>query len=215
MKSIFLFRFKNHNETQSCAYIEDGADYNSRIPIHGVLHTYYNYPAYHLIETILTSDEYSFLANFNATPPKLTTNLLSFENKNGDITIESVVKKLKTKEANAYFRKIIESEKKILENRYMLKPGDVNYIFNSYKYDLKDSGIINSIFSNVAEFASDFLESLGCSSEEFVSNCGKSLKTYKKSMLCENLSLLGKYIIEIDKSDLFLILKDGRVVVFS
>lgn len=169
---IFLFRKKEQNDRDCCAYIKDNpmrfeCDHYFGYPcLEGCCYSEHAYPNYKEIDTVLTEEEYNQLVQFAKDIDELGCGI-----KKGDTryeqglslckNIQPVYDKLKSEEAQEFFEKIKESEKEYLMSEYNLTYCDVETIFNEYDLDYRDRSIVRCVYDDAEELGNEEAFQLG------------------------------------------------------
>jgi hypothetical protein len=160
---IFLYRIKDSDDRDVCAYIEpqprfECGHYFGSVILHGACYSGRDFESYDNIETILTREEYERLIKYSKAIESLGCGI-----KEGDEryqkgfelynSVKDVFEKLESDEAIEFFEKIQESEKEWLMEREGLTQDDVNEIWDNYGLDYRDRGIVGCIFNNIRDAA--------------------------------------------------------------
>ena len=159
MSYLFLFRDKDSNDRDCCAYIDSK---NPRFECN----TGHEFPAYEDIETVLTKAEYNELVQFSKAINDLGYGITKGDERyNKGITLAKAVQhiydKLKSEEAKEFQQKIIESEIEYMKDEYSLDDADIEKIFDEYYLDYRDRGIICSVFKDSSDLGYEEAWSLG------------------------------------------------------
>lgn len=151
---IFLYRTKEANDRDCCAYISiDDLKVvricsDRKFNVHGACYSsslggdYSNY-SYEEIDTILTEEQYNRLVN---------------PMENDDLT--DIIETLTSEQADEFFAKIVESEREYIGEEYGLSQEEIDDIFNEYYLDYRDRAIIGYVWRDYEELAQEYLE--GC-----------------------------------------------------
>lgn len=150
---VFLYRIKNSNDRDCCAYIDaNGPDfvcnhYFSSVGICGSCYSGKDWANYDDIETILTRTEYNQLLKY-----KKELHELGYGITRGDdrykkgikimSKIKPIINKLKSDEAQEFFDRISSEEMEILKEEYELNDIDIKSILDEYPLDYKDRSIV-------------------------------------------------------------------------
>lgn len=115
------------------------------------------------IKTILTKDEQKQLLNYNVEINKLGHGIKkgSRKYKKGLKLlegIESIFKKLKSKENEKLFKEVEEEEREYLFDEYQLTEKDINYIFNQYYLEYRDRGCVGAIYRDKDEMGMELID---------------------------------------------------------
>lgn len=207
---IFLFRLKNSDNRDCCAYIDDQPrfecnHYFGGLILHGACYCQHEFPKYEEIETILTKDEYLALQGYNK-----AIGDLGYGIEQGDerykkgyelyADVGHIFAKLKSLEGKAFQQKIIESEIEYIMNEYNLSRKDVDYIFDNYGLDYRDRGIIGCVFEDIEECGYEEAFNLGYINSHGPTDIVSQYFDYER---------FGQDLIE---EEWYLLLEDGRVV---
>lgn len=171
-KYLFLYREKNSDDRDCCAYIEaknpkwECGHYFGGVGLHGACYCGHDFPDYKDIETILTKTEYEELIAYNK-----AINNLGYGIKKGDERynkgielskgVQHIFDKLKSNEAKEFQEHIIKSEIEYMKDRYSLSDGDIEKIFDGYYLDYRDRGIISYVFDDSSDLGYEEAYSLG------------------------------------------------------
>lgn len=98
---------------------------------------------YDNITTILTREEYHALCN-----------------PNGD-DLTNIIRKLESKENEELFEMVKLEEIEFLKEEYSLSDEDIEYIFNEYRLNYRDRGIVDYVYDNSAELGYEEAYNLG------------------------------------------------------
>lgn len=158
MEYLFLFRKKDDDDRDCCAYIEDEPakfehSYFAKLHLDGACYRNSNFPNYEDIETVLTKEEYERLLQFSKDIKDL-----GFSITIGDARYEKglqlrkgildVYDRLKSYEAQDFFEQIQKGEFEYLKNEYGLSSGDIEAIFDEYTLDYRDRAVVQHVFNN-------------------------------------------------------------------
>ena len=207
---LFLYRVKDSDERDCCAYIENKNPrfecdhYFGKIIINGACYSRHKFDNYEDVETILTREEYDELISYN----EIISNL-GYGIKKGDDryktgmqasqNIQYVFDKLNSEEAKEFTNNIVKSEIEYLKDEYFLVDEDIEKIFDEYYLDYRDRGIISAIYDDVEEFGYEEACSLGCVNNEI----SRKYFDYKR---------FGEDLLE---DDTYVELDDGRIVALN
>ena len=208
-KYLFLYREKNSDDRDCCAYIEDNQPrwecnhYFGNLTLHGACYCGHKFLAYEDIETVLTKEEYETLIAYGN-----TINELGYGIKKGDARyqrglnayadVKYVFDKLHSNEAKEFQEKIIASEIEYMKDEYGIDDDDIEKIFNEYYLDYRDRGIIGYVWRDIDEVAEEEAEQMG-----YVDP-----RQYNSSRYF-NYEKFGEDLLE---SENYLELNDGRIV---
>nr|DAZ81371.1 MAG TPA: hypothetical protein [Caudoviricetes sp.] len=202
---LFLYRIKNSDDRDCCAYINAAGPkfecnhYFGSITLRGSCYSGKEFPEYKEIETFLTKDEYEEILTFNIFIKSLGYGITKGDSKyKAGIklidSIKHIYDKLKSDEAFAFFEDIQNSEMEYLKEEYNLSDRDIKKILNEYTEDFRDRSIVSYVYDDSEEAGREEAWQLGydsISSKHF---------GYKK---------FGENLV---KNDYFMKLCDGRVV---
>lgn len=162
MNEIFLYRLKDTEDRDCCAYIENKPErfecnhYFGGVILCGACYSNHDFADYNDIETILTETEYGALQVFSA-----EINKLGYGIEKGDKryeqgielckNIQYVYDKLNSQEAIDFFETIKESENEWLKEEYNLSDDNIKTIFDKYYLDYHDRGCVGGIFDDAYE----------------------------------------------------------------
>jgi len=209
---MFLFRIKDTDDRDRCAYIEDNQPrfecnhYFGSVILHGTCYSTHTFPAYEDIETVLTENEYNALIEYN----KILNDLGCGIEKGDDRyqkgiqayeKVAHVFEKLRSDEADEFFDNIIEDEKTWCMNEYNLSSDEVNEIFDNYS-DYQDRSIIGYVWNDYEEYGEE--EAWSCGYLHDMEN--NPLKNYI------DFEAFGEALAD-DRGDY--VLSDGRIVMYN
>lgn len=157
---VFLYRIKNSDDRDCCAYIDaNGSEfvcnhYFGSIGICGSCYSGRKWAAYDDIETILTRTEYNLLLKYKDELHKLGYGITKGDSryqKGIQIIkkIEPIIDKLKSDEAQEFFNRISSEEMKVLKEEYELNDSDIECILNEYPLDYRDRSIVAAVYSDM------------------------------------------------------------------
>lgn len=209
-KYIFLYREKDSDDRDCCAYIEpqprfECSHYFGSIILHGACYCKHDFAPYEDVETILAKNEYQALIDFNKAIDELGYGI-----KEGDdrfkrgmalcADIAPIIAKLESDEGKAFAEKIFESEAEYLMNEFNLDEDDVEYIFDNYGLDYRDRGVVGGIYSDTEDLGYEEAWSLG-----YISGKGDSImdRYFDYAKFGEDL---------VNDDECYLELRDGRCV---
>lgn len=198
MEKCFLAKIKNSNDRDHVFYIEFGGfeceHYFSLFHILGACFCGFEKELYDVVlndfdnlETILTKEEFIRLYHAKEEISKLGYGIVRDSEKyNAGIkifdSIKDIQEKLKGKENNDLFNRVIEEKKAICMEAYDLTKEEVDYIFQCYKKVYQDSSIIGAVYEDKRDLAENEKFSFGYDKipyfddEAFVNDL---LKTYE------------------------------------
>lgn len=172
MSYLFLFREKDSDDRDCCAYIDsknprfECNHYFGSVNLNGACYSGHEFPAYEDIETVLTEAEYNELIQFNKAINDLGYGITKGDeryNKGVSLakSVQHIYDKLESEEAKEFQQKIIESEIEYMKDEYSLDDIDIKKIFDEYYLDYRDRGIIGSVFQNSSDLGYEEAWSLG------------------------------------------------------
>lgn len=172
MSSVFLYRVKDSNDRDCCAYIENRPmrfecdHYFGRVAIHGSCYWGGEFANYDEIETVLSREEYQALIDFSKAIDQLGCCIERGDERyqkglNLCADVQHVYDKLKSDEAREFFNKIWQSEKEFLMNEYDLDEDDIEDILDNYCCEYLDRSIVGCVFDSVKECGEEEAYSLG------------------------------------------------------
>lgn len=208
MKKVFLYRVKDTDDRDCCAYIDEKPNrfecghYFGRPILHGSCYCNSDWEEYDNIETILTREEYMTLVRFDRAIAELGYRIEKGDERykrgiNMCADVQYVYEKLNSAEAEEFFLKIQESEKEFLMEEYELSEDDVEDIFNNYCGEYRDRSIVSCVFKDTYECGYEQAYSLG-----YVS----------RNTTVERYFDFEKFGEDLIEDDWFHKLDDGRVV---
>ncbi|MFR3656696.1 MAG: hypothetical protein ACLTWK_00240 [Eisenbergiella sp.] len=209
---LFLYRVKDSDERDCCAYIENKnprfecGHYFGNVILHGACYSKHEFDKYEDVETILTKEEYEELISYNEIISKL-----GYSIKEGDErykagiwaskNIQHVFDKLNSEEAKDFMNDIVKSEIEYLKDKYYLSDSDVDKIFNEYYLDYRDRGIVSTVFKNSEELGYEEAFSLG-----YINTNDEISQRYFD---------YEKFGSDLLEEESFVELDDGRIVVLN
>lgn len=210
MKKVFLFRIKDSDGRDCCAYIEHNplrfecGHYFGRVILHGSCYCNSDFPEYVDIETVLTQNEYEALIQFDKDIKELR-----FGIKEGDDrhqkgielckNIQYVYDKLNGEENEKFFANIQKSEEEIIKEQYSLTDEDIQEIWDCYGLEYRDRSVICAVYDDTDDLGYEEAYSMGYLDNEIT---GRYFDTEK----------FGQDLLE---NDGYIELSDGRVVQLS
>lgn len=208
-KYLFLYREKDSDDRDCCAYIEaknprwECEHYFGSITLHGACYSGHDFLGYDEIETVLTKAEYEELIAYDK-----AINDLGYGIKKGDERynkgielskgIQHIFDKLNSNEAKEFQEHIIESEIEYLKDEYSLSDEDIEKIFDEYYLDYRDRGIVGCVFNGSSDLGYEEAWSLG-----YIKNGDTIAERYF------DYEKFGEDLLEDEN---YLELDDGRVV---
>lgn len=177
MEKYFIAKIKNSNDRDSVFYIEFGGfeceHYFNLFHILGACFCGFEKELYDVVlndfdnlETILTKEEFIRLYHAKEEISKLGYGIVRDSEKyNAGIkifdSIKDIQEKLKGKENNYLFNKVIEEEKTVCMKAYDLTKKEIDYIFQCYKEVYQDSSIIGAVYKDKRDLAENEKFSFG------------------------------------------------------
>ncbi len=157
---VFLYRIKNSDDRDCCAYIDaNGPEfvcnhYFSSLNICGSCYSGSDWAAYDDIETILTRAEYNLLLKYKDEPYKLGYGITKGDSRYQKgikiiNKIKPIIDKLKSDEAQEFFDRISSEEIEVLKEGYRLNDSDIECILNEYPLDYRDRSIVSAVYSDM------------------------------------------------------------------
>lgn len=173
----FIAKIKNSNDRDSVFYIEFGGfeceHYFNLFHLVGACFSGFEEELYDMVlndfdnlETILTKEEFIRLYHAKEEISKLGYGIVRDSEKyNAGIkifdSIKDIQEKLKGKENNDLFNKVIEEEKAICMEEYDLTKEEVDYVFQCYREVYQDRSIIGAVYEDKQDLAENEKFSLG------------------------------------------------------
>lgn len=157
---VFLYRIKNSDDRDCCAYIDaNGSEfvcnhYFSGLNICGSCYIGRDWAAYDDIETILTKVEYEQLLRYNDEIHELGYGITKGDSRYQKgikiiNKIEPIIDKLKSDEAQEFFDRISSEEMEVLKEEYRLNDSDIECILDEYPLDYRDRSIVTAVYSDM------------------------------------------------------------------
>lgn len=213
MSKVFLYRVKDTDDRDCCAYIEDTplrfecGHYFGSVGLHGACYGNNHFDDYDEIETILTRQEYQELIDFSKAISELGYGISVGDERhkqglNMCKDIQHVYDKLNSKQNEIFFEYIIKSEKEWVMDEYNFDEDEVDDVFDQYYGDYQDRGIIACVFKNTYE----------CGYEEAYS-CGYITRENKNIM--EDYFDFEAFGEDLCEDEWFYELNSGRVVRYN
>lgn len=207
---LFLYRKKDSDDRDCCAYIEAKNPrwkcnhYFGQVILHGACYCCGDFCEYEDIETILTESEYNELIQYNKSIGDLRYGIKAGDeryNKGIELSVgvQHIFDKLKSNEAKEFQEKIIDSEIEYMKDEYSLSDQDVERIFDEYHLDYRDRGIIGVIYDNISDFG--YEEAIQCGYVRDGDLVQERYFDYER---------FGQDLV--DEDECYLELEDGRVV---
>ena len=175
MGKVFLYRVKDSNDRDCCAYIDNKpmrfecGHYFGSICLHGSCYSgSCRWEDYNNIETILTEEEYNALRKFSADIGSLGYGIKKEDERyRAGVelcnNIQYVYDRLHSDEAIAFYYDIVEQEKQIVMEEYGFDEEYVDEAFANYPLsdDYQDRSIIGAVFDDAEELGYEEAYSLG------------------------------------------------------
>lgn len=210
MSYLFLFREKDSDDRDCCAYIDsknprfECSHYFGSGNLNGACYSGHEFPAYEDIETVLTKAEYNELIQFDKAINDLGYGITKGDeryNKGIELakSVQHIYDKLESEKAKEFQQKIIESEIEYMKEEYSLDDADIEKIFDEYYLDYRDRGIINSVYEDSSDLGYKEAWSLG-----YIKNGDSVAEKYF------DYEKFGEDLVNEDES--YLELDDGRVI---
>lgn len=209
---LFLYRDKEANDRDCCAYIEDKnfenrfecGHYFASIGICGGCYFGADVKDYDEVDTVLTESEYNELIQCDKDFHELGYGIeQGSERYNEGMAIcerlEPILEKLRSDEAKAFFADIIESEKEYVMDEYSLTEEDVESVFNEFYGEFQDRSIVLAVYDDFEELGQYYADEVECISDR--------LSNYF------DYEAYGRDIFNSDER--FIELSDGRIVEYS
>ena len=213
MGYIFLYRLKNSDDRDCCAYLETTVPrwecdhYFGTPDIHGSCYGGGNFAPYDEIDTVLTEEEYQQLLDYRDNIKELGYGI-----KKGDVRytagmmyghdIRPVYAKLMGPEGQAFFEEIKRDEDEWLMNQYDLDEEDIKDIFYWYGLDYHDRSVVCTVFRDAYDCGYEEAWNLG-----YVDSKDTIMNQYF------NFEQFGQDLANED--ELYVELRDGRIVRLS
>lgn len=215
MANLFLYRLKDSDDRDCCAYIYANPSrfecnhYFGGITIFGSCYHGGKFADYDEIETVLSREEYQTLLDFSEALGQLGYGIVRGDERYQKgiqlcADIQPVFDKLQSKEAEEFFDKIWESEKEFLMEEYSLDEDDIEDIIDNYYSDYRDRSIISCVFQDVYE----------CGYEEAF-NMGYLDTEPRIKHILERYFDFEQFGEDLLEDERYHKLNDGRVIFFS
>lgn len=208
MSDLFLYRLKDSDDRDACAYIrnnyfpfECGHYFSAEQPC-GACYSGREFPAYDEIETILTQTEYETFLKINEAVRNLGYGIEKDDDryKAGMMLrrlAEPIMQRLKSQDASDFYQEICASEEEWLMEEYGLSFDDIVKIFEHYGLDYHDRAVVSCVFSDIDECAEEEAYSLGWINHDSYSSRYFDFEAFGNDLLQE---------------ESYLELDDGRIV---
>lgn len=208
---VFLYK-DNSNSRDCCAYIETNpmrwecGHYFGSVTLHGANYSGRDFADYKDVKTVLTEEEYDRLVEFNIELDSLGYGIkegCEKYNKGVELCkeIQPIYDKLLSTENQKLFDEVQIEETEYLMEEYNLDESDVENIFNEYKLDYRDRGIVGCIFDDTYELG--YEEAYGCG---YISNDNCIVERYF------DFEEFGEDLLE---DECYIQLNDGRIVTLN
>ena len=173
-KYVFLYREKEANDRDCCAYVDanvmrfECGHYFGGLTLHGSCYSGHKFPKYDEIDTVLSKSEYEEMIKLSE-----LIDGLGYGIEKGDSRYEAglkyckelqkiiyeaglkyckelqkIIDKLSTPEANEFFEKIVDEEIDYLMDEYNLSPEDISAILDKYYLDYRDRSVVACVFDD-------------------------------------------------------------------
>lgn len=156
-KLYFLYRLKDHNDRDCCAYIQvpkfECGHYFGSINLQGSCYSNNNFANYDDIETVLSKSEYEELINFNKQIKELGYGITKGDDRYLQgvkliTSISHIFDKLSSFKGLKFQEEIIKDEIEWLMEEYDLNEDDIDHILDEYSYDYRDRSIISCVYDD-------------------------------------------------------------------
>ncbi len=213
MDRIFLYRLKDTDDRDCCAYIDNNpmrfecSHYFGRVILQGACYSGCEFPKYNEIETVLTENEYNSLVDFNKGVLDLGFGIDKGSEQyikgiNLCKEIQPIYDRLNSEEAEEFYQQIKDNEDEWLKEEYDLSDEDIEQIFDTYYLDYHDRGCVGCIYDNVEDFGYEEAFSLG-----YINNKDDIMQRYfDYKSFGEDIVNDSEYAIELD---------DGRIITLN
>jgi len=164
MSMVFLYRVKNSDDRDCCAYIENTplrfecGHYFGRVFLHGSCYCNSDWKNYDEIETVLTESEYNALRRFDSEIENLGYGIKKDSERYAAgmelcENIKPVYEKLNSEEGQAFYQKIVAEEKQVVMDEYDMTEDQANDVFENYPFssDYQDRSIVGAIFDSIED----------------------------------------------------------------
>lgn len=213
MSKVFLYRVKDTDNRDCCAYIEDTplrfecGHYFGSVILDGACYCCSDFDEYDTIETILTREEYQELIDFSKAIGELGYGISVGDERhkrglNMCKDIQHVYDKLNSRQNDIFFEYIIKSEQEYVMNEYGLSEEEIEDIFDNYCEDYQDRGIIGYVYEDVYDLG-----------HEMACNCGYITKDNERIM--EQYFDFEKFGEDLCDDGYYYKLHDSRVVSYN
>lgn len=207
-KYVFLYRVKDDEDRDSCAYLENKpmrfecGHYFGGYSLHGSCYSNSDWKDYKDIETILSEDEYNTLRKIGAAFHDLGYGIKANDERyNEGLALAEKAKpifdRLNSDEAAELFDEIVESEKQIVMDEYGLTEDEVEEAFSNYPLDYQDRSIIGCVFDDSEELGYEEAYQLGY---------------VEKDSIVENYFNFEKFGEDLMENEMYYELESGRCV---
>ena len=156
----FLYRLKDHDDRDCCAYIQvpkfECGHYFGSICLQGSCYSGGDFADYDDIETVLSKSEYEELINFNKQIKELGYGITKGDDRYLQgvkliTSISYIFDKLSSAEGLEFQNNIIQDEIEWLMEEYCLNEDDIDHILDEYPCDYRDRSIISEVYDNAYE----------------------------------------------------------------
>lgn len=196
MSKVFLYRTKEADDRDCCAYIDIADLEKMRICCDGKFNIYgacysmslgggYANLSYSEIDTYLTEEQYNRLLN-----PK------------SDDDYTDIIEALQSTEAADFYAEIIASEQEYMMEEYGLDIDDISEIYDNYSLDYMDRAIISWVYENATAVGKAQMEN----SFSLHSEMEHLMKYFDYESFGEDI---------VNESEYYYELSDGRIVEFN
>lgn len=166
---LFLYRLKNDEDRDACAYIDEipskfeCGHYFSGVRVEGSCYTSGEFASYEDIDTILTKNEYKMLLKFAEDIKQLGYGIKEGDSryvKGVDLIkdIQVIYDKLQSEEAKEFEKNIMDDEKEIMMDEWNLSEDDIEEILDNCYLEYKDRAVIGYVYDDVEELAENEIE---------------------------------------------------------
>ena len=210
-KLYFLYRLKDHNDRDCCAYIQvpkfECGHYFGSINLQGSCYSNHNFANYDDIETVLSKSEYEELINFNKQIKELGYGITKGDDRYLQgvkliTSISHIFDKLSSFMGLKFQGEIIKDEIEWLMEEYDLNEDDIDHILDEYPYDYRDRSIISCVYDDTYDLGWEEAYQCGL----FKSNFSDCINNYF------DFEALGK---DLCCDEGYCLLDDGRCVRFN
>lgn len=172
MSEVFLYRIRNSDDRDCCAYIDEEPSefvcdhYFRSVNLCGSCYSGKEWPAYDTIETILSKEQYERLREFSKAISDLGHDISPDDERYEKgmqlmDDIQDVYDVLTSDAANAFSDYIYTTECMWLHDAWNLYSEDIDEIFRHYAGPYTDRSVVGYVFPNIDELAREEAYSLG------------------------------------------------------